>query len=298
VLTFLQRHQLGIDYLEIAHKWLNPLACRLAEQHIGANRTLLIAFNGSQGSGKTTVSDYLCTSLIEMHGLNAVALSLDDFYLTRSERQALAASVHPLLATRGAPGTHDMGLLHHTLEQLLDPDRGEPVLIPRFDKATDDRRPNSDWSRVSTPVHCVLLEGWCLGAMPVATNALSQPLNDLERDEDADGIWRSYSNEVLRRDFQPLYPLVDQWVMLCAPSFDCVFAWRREQERKLAATLSPEQANQLMNDDALLRFIQHYERITRRCLAELPHKVHHLFELNQQREFVNYSYRAAANIPQ
>ena len=46
--------------------------------------------NGCQGSGKTTLSDYLCTALREDYGLGAVALSLDDFYLTRAERKILA----------------------------------------------------------------------------------------------------------------------------------------------------------------------------------------------------------------
>ena len=150
-----------------------------------AGRPLLVALNGAQGSGKTTVSDYLCTSLFEEHGLNAVALSLDDFYLSRVERQTLAASVHPLLATRGVPGTHDMGLLQRTLEQLLDVHRNEPVAIPRFNKAADDRCASSDWNCITTSVQVVLLEGWCLGAIPQTADSLSQPINDLERDEDS-----------------------------------------------------------------------------------------------------------------
>jgi pantothenate kinase-related protein Tda10 len=81
--------------------------------------------------------------------------------------------------------------------------------------------------------------------------------------------------------------------MLCAPSFDCVFEWRREQECKLAATLSPEQAGKLMDDDALRRFIQHFERITRSSLKELPHKVNHLFILDEQRQIKAYSHRDA-----
>lgn len=288
--AFIERHQLDIAYLKTAQQWFSPLIRILVEQQNSLNRPVLAALNGCQGSGKTTVSDYLCASLIEEHGLRAIALSLDDFYLTHAERQALAASVHPLLATRGVPGTHDMALLRQTLEQLLQAYRPEPVAIPRFDKAADDRRPISDWDRIAAPVHLVLLEGWCLGAGPQPVDILAQPLNDLERDEDPDGLWREYSNEVLRREFLSLYPLVDQWIMLCAPSFDCVFEWRREQECKLAATLSPEQAGKLMDDDALRRFIQHFERITHSCLKELPHKVNHLFSLDEQRQIKAYSH--------
>jgi D-glycerate 3-kinase len=96
---------------------------------------------------------------------------------------------------------------------------------------------------------------------------------------------------VLRQEFQPLYELVDQWVMLRAPSFDCVFDWRREQERKLAATLSPDQTAQLMNDDQLQKFVQHYERITNNCFVELSNKVNHLFLLNKERQVTAYRQR-------
>ena len=37
-------------------------------------------------------------------------LSLDDLYLPKAERLRLARDVHPLLATRGVPGTHDVAL--------------------------------------------------------------------------------------------------------------------------------------------------------------------------------------------
>ena len=77
-----------------AQRWFDPLARALVESQHRAGRPLLVALNGCQGSGKTTVSDYLCTSLFEKHAVNAVALSLDDFYLTRVERHALAAYTH------------------------------------------------------------------------------------------------------------------------------------------------------------------------------------------------------------
>ena len=290
-LALLKRHQLGRGYLDTALQWFAPLARALVEHQSGAQRPILVAINGCQGSGKTTVGDYLCSALAEEHDLNAVALSLDDFYLTLAERQALASSVHPLLVTRGVPGTHDMGLLRDTLGQLLEVNRHGAVAIPRFDKAIDDRRPRADWDRMAAPVQLVLLEGWCLGARSQDDDLLTAPMNELERNEDSDGLWRGYSNNILARDFQPLYEQVDQWVMLRAPSFDCVFDWRREQEQKLAATLPADQADGLMDDAALHRFIQHYERITRYCLDELPHHVNHLFTLNEQRRVTGYSHR-------
>lgn len=293
---FIQRHQLDAAYLDTALKWFTPLVQNLLAHQKSANRTILVALNGCQGSGKTTVCDFLRSAFEAEYQLQVVALSLDDFYLTSAQRQALAASVNPLLATRGVPGTHDMALLRQTLEQLLDAQRREPVAIPRFDKSIDDRHPQSAWDCISPPVQIVLLEGWCLGAMAQPPASLTHPLNALERTEDAGGQWRNYSNDLLGSEFYALYALVDQWIMLRAPSFECVFEWRREQERKLAATLPSGQASKLMDDDALLRFIQHYERITRQCLDSLPDKVNHLFELNQARQIDAYSHRAQAGV--
>ena len=294
--TFLKRHQLDVGYLETALNWFTPIADSLVKFQRNANRPVLVAVNGCQGSGKTTLVDYLCTSLIEERGVTAVALSLDDFYLARSERFTLAASVHPLLMTRGAPGTHDMSLLRLTLKQLLDPHCSKLVALPQFDKATDDRRPLSDWDHINAPVQCVLLEGWCLGAEPEAADTLAEPLNALERDEDSHALWREYCNAFLVDHFLPLYTLVDQWIMLEAPEFDSVFNWRREQERKLATRLSPNKASRLMDDDALWRFIQHYERITRNCSSNLPQAVNHLFRLDERRQVEAYCYQAQATV--
>ncbi|MCB1706511.1 MAG: hypothetical protein KDI17_16715 [Halioglobus sp.] len=288
---FLQRHQLRDAYLDSARQWFTPLAQALASHQNSAERPILVALNGCQGSGKTTVCDFLCTALKAEHGLNAVALSLDDFYLTRAQRQSLATSVHPLLATRGVPGTHDMALMQDILGQLLDPQRTDAVAIPRFDKAADDRRPQSAWDRVPAPLQIVLLEGWCLGAQPQPPEQLAQPANALEQAEDPGGDWRGYSNTLLGDAFQALYRLVDQWIMLRAPSFECVFQWRQEQERKLAATVDAAQPNALMDDAALTRFIQHYERLTRQCLDTLPDKVHHLFTLDDRRQITGYTHR-------
>jgi D-glycerate 3-kinase len=244
---------------------------------------MLVAVNGAQGSGKTTVCDFLLEDLAASHGKRAVSLSLDDFYFTREQRSRLAREIHPLLATRGVPGTHDMELLEATLGALLAGDAGRAVAVPRFDKAQDDRKPREDWDCVVTPVDVVLLEGWCLGARPESAAGLSQPVNELERLEDAAASWRGYVNEEIRRKFEPLYRRVDRWVMLCAPSFDCVYRWRREQEQKLAVARGKTGSDYIMNDEQLARFIQYYERITRRCLEDLPSRVHHLYRLNAER---------------
>lgn len=287
----LQRHQLPRAYLGHAQEWFAPLAAALAAHQNGARRPVLIALNGCQGSGKSTLCDYLCAALQAESGLKAVALSLDDFYLTHEQRQGLAQTVHPLLATRGVPGTHDMPLLQLTLNALLDPAAKEPVDIPRFDKALDERRPRADWDRITGGVDLVLLEGWCLGARAQSAAALAEPVNSLEREEDPQGYWRAYVNDILAADFEPLYRRIDQWVMLCAPSFASVLHWRLEQEEKLAARAAVDASNRIMDAEQVSRFIQYFERLTVSCLEHLPARVHHLFTLDEQRHITDRRYR-------
>jgi D-glycerate 3-kinase len=279
--AFIDRHRLMPDYLDSARIWLNPLAGALLLHQKGAGRPVLVGINGSQGSGKSTACDYLCEQLQVEGGVRVAVLSLDDFYLTRSQRERLAQTIHPLFATRGVPGTHDMALLGSTLDGLLS-SGGGAVSIPRFDKALDERRPPEAWDRVAAGVDLVLLEGWCLGARPQSGEALAAPVNALERDEDPAGRWRCYVNDVIARDFLPLYRRVDQWVMLRAPSFQCVYRWRLEQEQKLAARTGGC-ASRIMSNEQLARFVQHYQRLTEHCLTELPPHVHYLFHLDEQR---------------
>ncbi len=284
---FLEQQRLDFAYLREAQRWFAPLAESLASHRNSAalpprDIPLLVAVNGCQGSGKTTLCAYLAASLQAQFGLRALPLSLDDFYLTRAQRLGLAAAVHPLLATRGVPGTHDMALLNTTLDLLLAPTGTDPVSVPRFDKARDDRRRRSLWDRVEGRLDFVLLEGWCLGARPQSAAELARPVNELERLEDPDAFWRKYVNEALRRDFLPLYERVDQWVMLQAPSFASVFQWRLEQEHKLASSPAADK-RAVMTDGQVASFIQYYQRLTQHCLEMLPPLVDYLFSLDEQR---------------
>ena len=68
-----------------------------------------------------------------------------------------------------------------------------------------------------------------------------------------------------RATLQDLYDSIE-WV---APGFEVVRGWRIEQERELRARAAPD-APGLMGDAEVARFIQHYERLTRHILAEMP----------------------------
>ena len=236
-------------------------ACRAGQ----GGQPVAIGLAGAQGSGKSTVAARLTTRLAA-DGLRAAVLSLDDHYLTQAERASLGRTVHPLLQTRGVPGTHDVALARRTIDTLL---RGQgAVSAPRFDKTRDDRAPPAAWPRQQAPLDVLLLEGWCVGARPMPDAALDHPVNALERNEDGDGRWRRHVNAALRSDYAPLFGRLQSLVLLRAPGFACVHAWRMQQERGLDWAADGRHA--MMDEAGLHRFIAHYERLTRWMLADEP----------------------------
>lgn len=239
---------------------------------------LVVGVCGAQGSGKSTLSAAVLARL-EQAGIAAAVLSLDDLYLTRAERAALAHDVHPLLATRGVPGTHDVALGQAVIAAL---DAGEAAALPRFDKARDDRAPRGDWAQAPAACRVLLFEGWCVGARPQTDVALAQPVNALERDDDPDGVWRCYVNRALAGAYQMLFARIDRLVLLAAPGFDTVLGWRRQQEEELRIR-SAADAPGVMDEVMLVRFIQHYERLTRYILAEMPPRADVVAYLGQDR---------------
>jgi D-glycerate 3-kinase len=240
----------------------------------------IIGLCGAQGSGKTTVAAIIRV-LLEARGLRAAVVSIDDLYLSRAERQERARKVHPLLATRGPPGTHDIALGHQLFDSLFSL---RETQIPRFDKATDDRRPRETWETFRGAADVVLLEGWCVGAKAQSQAQLLDPINDLERYDDADGVWRRCANAALAEDYQTLFDRLDRLVLLKAPNFEIVEAWRWEQEEKLRSDLENSATpNRAMTRNEIVRFVQHYERITRHILSEMPNRGDVVVELDDKR---------------
>ena len=287
--NFLNRNKLGSAYLSRANQWFDPLIDTCTPSSISTDKAFIFGINGTHGSGKSTLADYLCELVKAQLGLTAVVLSLDDFYLTQQQRRQLGARVHPLLATRGVPGTHDVPLAIRTLDQLSS-GHGE-LQLPRFDKRNDDRFADAQLTTIVAPVDVIILEGWCLGARPQSAIELQSPINRLERDQDAAGIWRAYVNNALAEHYQELFERVDCWIMLRAPSFKQVHQWRLEQELKLADTLNESDKNNassIMNNQQIAHFILHYQRITEVLLRDLPASVDHLFQLDEAREIIEY----------
>ncbi|QTH63227.1 kinase [Psychrosphaera ytuae] len=260
---FIEENKLPQSFYNVALKWFIPIAEQLHKHKNEAHTPFFVGFNGCQGSGKSTLCAFIEYYLARVYKVNSVTLSLDDFYLSRQQRQALASEVHQLFITRGVPGTHDMASLTSVLHKLKNRELG--FAIPRFNKATDNPHPIEAWGFIDKPVELVLIEGWCWGTRPQSPFQLSEPVNSLEEKEDGKGVWRQYSDRVLEQAFLPLYNLMDFWIMLKAPSFDCVFEWRLEQEQRLRAVAS-KNASGLMTANQLRRFVSHYQRLTEHTL--------------------------------
>lgn len=228
-------------------------------------RAALVGVSGLQASGKSTLAAQLAAAARE-RGVATEVLGLDDFYLGRRDRAALARDVHPLLATRGVPGTHDVALLVDTVRALGDASPQDPARVPRFDKGRDTRLAPSRWRRVASPPRLILLEGWCIGVPPESPRALARPANDIERIEDGDRRWRSWVNARLAGEYAALWRRLDALIMLAAPGFDVVARWRDEPERALRRRGAPR----AMSRADLRRFLMHYERLSRHALRTLP----------------------------
>jgi D-glycerate 3-kinase len=274
---FIESEMLPAAYLQTVEQWYIPLAQDILDRLSFNQGTFILGIHGCQGSGKSTLAALLVLLLQEMQGVSSINLSLDDFYLTRSKREQLAADVHPLLLTRGVPGTHDVGLAIQTLKALSQ--SGE-VAIPRFNKVVDDRMAESEWPLVKTPVDVVIIEGWCLGISPQTQSELQAAVNSLESEEDQ-GEWRAYVNAKLADEYQDLFKLIDLLIMLKAPDFSNTLEWRLQQENKLKRNNNPADS-MLMNEDELKRFISHYERLTRHALRTVPATADMVYQLNDK----------------
>ncbi len=221
----------------------------------------VFGITGLQGTGKSTLSAQVA-ALAGARGLRAVVLSIDDLYLDQPERQRLGREVHPLLATRGAPGSHDVGLGLATVDAL----RAGRARLPAFDKISDRRLPQSEWAHIDGVPDLVLFEGWFHKVPPQAEADLAAPINALERDEDADGAWRRWCNAALA-GYGPLWAELGALLFLQGPGFEQVPEWRWQQEVTLAAA---NPGRRTMRRDEIERFVLFFERVSRQALATLP----------------------------
>ncbi|WP_144779829.1 hypothetical protein [Marinobacter maritimus] len=288
--ALIEKEGLPQNYAATVEQTILPLIEQIVSLRNAKKRTVVVGIHGAQGTGKSTLTLFLTRLLCDHWQYPTASFSLDDLYLTRAERRALAEQVHPLFMTRGVPGTHDVELGERVIGQLRTAGPRDHTPIPAFDKSHDDRVPSNDWPVFGGRAEVILVEGWCLGALPEEESALAAPLNALEAEEDPSGTWRRYVNQCLKGKYQEFFSELDSLIMLKAPSMSRVQEWRTLQEHKLAekagnalnerTSANAAQDLRIMSDQEVIRFIMHYERITRSCLKQLPSRADALIEVS------------------
>ena len=239
-------------------------------QQIRQNDLKIFAISGAQGSGKTTLAANLLR-VLQQEGLRCGVVSLDDYYLSRRDRQILARQIHPLFAMRGVPGTHQIERFQQDLELQR---QGKALALPRFDKASDDH--SADLPAAFYDV--LIVEGWCLGAMAQSAEQLAQPVNTLDSMSDA-AMWRDYQNHQLQNWYQPLWPLLLPMLYLQAPDWPTICRWRQQQEEALWRTCGTG-----MDAGSLQLFMLPFQRWTEAMLSgQIFHGVQRV-QLNESRQ--------------
>jgi D-glycerate 3-kinase len=153
--------------------------------------------------------------------------------------------------------------------------------LPIFDKGLDEP---TGTRRVRGPFDLVLLEGWCVGAVPEDESDLAEPVNALERERDVDAIWRRFVNAQLHEAYAEAWADLDYLVYLRVPDLAAVRRWRLQQEGSL-----PE--DQRQGSEAIDRFVEYYERITRSMMVSLPDSADLTVELANDHSISAMSFR-------
>jgi D-glycerate 3-kinase len=238
----------------------------------------LVGLAGGQGSGKSTIAQILKIILKYKYNLNTINFSIDDFYKTLKNRKENSKKIHKLFLTRGAPGTHDILFLQQTFKKLFTK-KFKPLLIPRFNKANDNREPKKNWIKVAKKPDIIIFEGWCVGAKHQSNHLLVKPINSLEKFIDNNQIWRKKVNLELKTRYKKVFKLIDKLIFLKVPSFEYVLKWRLLQEKKLKLS---SKGKKIMSKKQIKEFVMFYERITRQMIKDLKYKSDILIKLDKK----------------
>jgi len=230
-------------------------------------KTLVIGLAGGQGSGKTTISSILSIILKKYFKLNVIIVSIDDFYKTRKDRKMLSKKKHPLLMTRGVPGTHDVNLMLSFFKKIK-LKKFKSLEAPKFNKAIDDRYKKSLWYKIKTKPDVVIFEGWCVGARAQSSSQLKKPINSLEKVYDQGAKWRAHVNNQLKTKYKTLFNQLDGLLYLKAKNFNLLREWRLKQERKLWIQTKNKKNLKIMSSGDVINFMQTYQRITQQMFKD------------------------------
>jgi D-glycerate 3-kinase len=253
-------------------------------------KPLILGLSGGQGIGKTTISSIITLILKKYFKLNIFKISIDDFYKTRKERFLLSKKIHPLLMTRGVPGTHDINIMLNFFKRVKK-NNFKSLKLPKFDKAIDDRCKKSSWYTIKKRPDIIIFEGWCVGAMAQKNSMLKKSINSLEKTNDQNLIWRKFVNNQLKTKYKKLFGHLDNLLYLKAKNFNLLQQWRIKQEKKLWLKLKKRKNLKIMNRLEVINFMQTYQRITQNMIKDVPKYASIIFKLNSNHQIKTINYR-------
>ena len=250
-----------------------------------------VGLAGGQGSGKTTISSILKIILQKYFKLKVFKISIDDFYRTRKEREILSKKIHPMLMTRGVPGTHDIEMMLNFFKKTKDKNF-KNIKLPNFDKAIDDRAHKNKWYQLNEKPDVIIFEGWCVGAKPESKTTLKKSINSLEKAKDAKHIWRKHVNTQLQNKYKKLYSELNCLIYLKAKNFNLLQKWRLKQEHKLWLKNKKSSKLKIMSKGDVINFMQTYQRITENMFKHMPKYASIIFNLNSKHQIKSAVYKA------
>ena len=267
--------------------FLIPL-CFWISKKAESKRPYFVGLAGGQGTGKTTISSLIRIILTKYFKLNVFRISIDDFYKTRKERISLSKKVHPMLLTRGVPGTHDINMMLNFFRQSKSK-KFKRLKLPTFNKAIDDRFKKKRWYDLKKRPDVIIFEGWCVGAKSEKNITLNKAINSLERVKDQKKIWRKYVNHQLKSKYKNLYTQLNCLIYLKAKNFSLLQKWRLKQERKL--WVKSKVKSKIMSRGDVLNFMQTYQRITQNMFRNMPKYASVIFNLNSNHQIKSAVYK-------
>ena len=243
--------------------------CFWINKKLKKNKTIIIGLSGGQGTGKTTISAIIEIILKKYFKLSVFKISIDDFYKTRKDRIKLSKNIHPLLKTRGVPGTHDINLMINFFKNIKKI-KFKSMLLPKFDKSVDDRFKKKKWYKLKSKPDVVIFEGWCVGAKAQVLKDLKKPINLLEKTDDKSMKWRKFVNYQLLGKYKKFHKMLDHLLYLKAENFILLKKWRLKQEKKLSINNKRKKNLKIMTNKEVLDFMMTYQRITENMFKNTP----------------------------
>ena len=269
--------------------FLIPL-CFWISKKANIKKPYFVGLAGGQGTGKTTSSSLIEIILTKYFKLKVFRISIDDFYKTRKERISLSKRVHPMLLTRGVPGTHDINMMLKFFKKVKSK-KFKRLKLPTFNKAIDDRYNKKYWYDLKKKPDVIIFEGWCVGAKPEGNNTLNKTINLMEKNKDKKRIWRKYVNHQLKSKYKKLYSQLNCLIYLKAKNFSLLQKWRLKQERKLLVNSKKNSKLKIMNKEDVLSFMQTYQRITQNMFKNMPQYASIIINLNSNHQIKTAVYK-------